>query len=134
MQHSSMVDTLRILVNKFYNEDMDMSEFTCIMEYLLPCTKKYKMEVLPILQDDENPDPATENKYVQYTIPINSDLTDEAGDVEIQFTFAKKDGENDLVRKTEKTKLTITPITEWANVRIDVFNEEMEKIITPPSA
>jgi len=139
MQHSSMVDTLRVLVDKFYTEGQDMSEFTCIMEYLLPCTKKYKMEVLEQLVEDDTPEVEDKYKdYVKYTVPINSELTEEAGDVEIQFTFAKKstdnyggDTGNDQIRKTDKTKLTITPITEWANVRIDVFNDEMEKIITP---
>ena len=141
MQHSSMVDTLRVLVKKIYNEDQDMSNFTCIMEYLLPATKKYKMEVLtPIVESD--PEVEDEYKdYVKYTVPINSELTEEAGDIEIQFTFARKMLDNyggdadDQIRKTDKTKLTITPIADWANVRIDVFDEEMEKIITPiPSA
>ena len=38
---------------------------------------------------------------------------------------------NDLIRKTDKAKITITPISPWADVRIDVFDEELEKIITP---
>ena len=140
MQHSSMVDKLRILVKKCYNEDAtDMSEFTAVMEYLLPCTKKYKMEVLKQIEiDPDTPEIEDEySDYVKYTLPINSELTAEAGDVEIQFTFAKKSTDNyggtgnDLIRKTDKAKITITPITEWADVRNDVFEKELEEIITP---
>ena len=145
VQHSSMVDKLRILVKKNYNEDFeDMSEFTAVMEYLLPRTKKYKMEVLELqpepIPSDSGATPVVVDKYAdyyKYTIPINSELTAEAGDVEIQFTFAKKKTDNcggtgeDMIRKTDKAKITITPISDWADVRNDVFEEELEKIITP---
>ena len=145
MQHSSMIDKLRILVKKSYNEEyQDMSEFTAVMEYLLPRTKKYKMEVLerqeePVVSDS-GATPEVVDKYedyYKYTIPINSELTAEAGDVEIQFTFAKKGTDNyggdgeDIIRKTGKAKITITPITEWADIRNDVFQKELDDIITP---
>ena len=72
------------------------------------------------------------DNYLKFRLPIESDFTKEAGDIEIQFTFARKDdteGENIIMRKTEKTTITIEPTTEWSNVGIDVFNKELEEIL-----
>ena len=149
VQHSSMVDSLRILVKKAYNEKYtDMSEFTAIMEYFLPQSKKHKTVVLDLLPEpvisDSGATPVVVDKYAdyyKYALPIDAELTAEAGDVEIQFTFAKKTTDNyggtgnDIIRKTDKAKITITPLSDWAEIRNDVFEKEIEEIITPiPSA
>lgn len=138
MQHSSMVDKLRILVAKSYNNEFqDMSEFTCVMEYRLPYTKKYKVEVLDRIPDD----PDVEDKYsefIKYAVPINSEITKEAGDVEIQFAFVKKAGDNyssdddNIIRRTDKTVVTISPIADWANAGMDIFEEKVDEILNPP--
>ena len=115
---------------------IDMSDFKCVMEYLLPNSKKYKMIELEKIEEkpasNSGGDYPPEDKYadyLKYRIPINSELTEEAGDVELQFTFAKKNDEEKIIRKTEKTKITVIPITEWSNVRIDVFNKELDEIL-----
>ena len=150
MQHSSGVDAFRVLVGKEYSLDpngnkVEMKDFKCVMEYLLPNSKKYQViELERIIEDEvevtsnsgaDKPQPVPESEmdnYLKFRLPIESDFTKEAGDIEIQFTFARKDdteGENIIMRKTEKTKITIEPTTEWSNVGIDVFNKELEEIL-----
>ena len=45
MQRSKLVDNLHILVNPMYKEH-NMSDFTVMMEYMLPVSKEYCSEIL----------------------------------------------------------------------------------------
>ena len=143
MQHSSSVDAFRVLVDKHYTSGIDgevisMEDFKCVMEYLLPNSKKYQVIELERMADEAPSNSGADEPispyagYLKFRLPIDSEFTEEAGDIEIQFTLAKKDGteeEKILMRKTEKTKITIEPTTEWSNVGIDVFNKELEEIL-----
>ena len=141
MQHSSSVDAFRVLVNKVYTLDLDnneveMKDFKCVMEYLLPNSKRYKVVELEKIEDEvsnsgaEPVDPFAD--YLKFRLPINSEFTNEPGDIEVQFTFAKKGEPENIIRKTDKTKITIEPTTDWSNVAIDVFNKELEEILNDP--
>lgn len=133
VQGSSMVDTVRVLVSKTYNETIkDMSEFSCMMEYILPCSKKYLVDVLvEDVPNDETIDDVYEN-YVVYKFDVDSDLTSEPGDIEVQFTFAKAaivdeygiEIEPERLRKTKKTKITIVPIAKWSDIMVEMVNSE----------
>lgn len=133
VQGSSMVDTVRVLVPKTYNETItDMSEFSCMIEYILPCSKKYLVDVLvEDVPNDENIDDVYEN-YVVYKFDIDSNFTSEPGDIEIQFTFAKAaivdeygiEIEPERLRKTKKSKITIIPIAQWSDVMVEMVNSE----------
>lgn len=123
MQRSSLVDTVQILVPKLYN-DLDMTEFSCMMEYILPCSKEYKVEVLEKSEE-------LYNECIQYFIPMDSELTSEPGDIEIQFTFAKRDengeiSKTDMIRKTGKSMITIVPISKWSDILVN-FDDETGK-------
>ena len=68
VQGSSMVDTVRVLVPKAYNETItDMSEFSCMMEYILPCSKKYLVDVL--VEDVPNSE-TVDDIYENYVVII----------------------------------------------------------------
>ena len=133
VQGSSMVDTVRVLVPKTYNETIkDMSEFSCMMEYILPCSKKYLVDVLvEDVPNNETVDDVYEN-YVVYKFDVDSDLTSEPGDIEVQFTFAKAavvdtygiEIEPERLRKTKKTKITIVPIAKWSDIMVEMVNSE----------
>lgn len=133
VQGSSMVDTVRVLVPKTYNETItDMSEFSCMMEYILPCSKKYLVDVLvedvpPVDSEDD-----VYKDYVVYKYEVDSELTSEPGDIEVQFTFAKAavvdtygiEIEPERLRKTKKTKITIVPIAKWSDIMVEMVNSE----------
>ena len=137
MQHSASVDAFRVLVDKIYTLDLDgneveMKDFKCVMEYLLPNSKKYRVIELERIEDESNSGAEPEDplaNYLKFRLPISSDFTNEPGDIEVQFTFAKKGDPENIIRKTEKTKITIEPTTEWSNVALDVFNKELEEIL-----
>ena len=113
MQHSKLVDNLHFLVDQTY-KGIPMADFTVTMEYVLPISRKYCTETLV----------KSESLYkdrLEYMLPMDTKLTKEAGDIEVQLTFTKltlnSDGSNvQQVRKTDSTIVTILPITAWSNI------------------
>ncbi len=116
MQRSKLVDDLHFLVDPVY-KGIDMSDFTVMLEYILPVSKEYKSEILS----------KSDNLYkekLEYKLPFDTNLTREAGDVQIQLTFTKltlnADGKNvQQVRKTSPTVITILPISAWSDIIAD---------------
>lgn len=113
MQRSKLVDNLHFLVEPIYKEE-NMSEYTCLMEYLPPVSKEYKTEILE--QSDEQ-----YKGMIEFKLPFDTNLTAEAGDVEVQLTFYKvemlADGTGvQRVRHTQKCSIKILPISAWSNI------------------
>lgn len=113
MQRSKLVDSLHFLVNPFYKE-IDVSDFTVCMEYILPVSKQYKSEIL-VLSEELYKD------KLEYKLPIDTKLTTEPGDIEVQLTFVKTDLDPDgnglqYVRKTSTALITIVPIAAWSDI------------------
>lgn len=113
MQRSKLVDTLHFLVEPIYKNE-DMSEYTCLMEYCPPISREPVTEVLE--QSDEQ-----YKGMLEYKLPFDTNLTAEAGDVEVQLAFYKlemfADGTGvQHVRHTQKCNIKILPITAWSNI------------------
>jgi hypothetical protein len=116
MQRSKLVDSLHFLVDPIY-KGIDMSDFTAVMEYILPVSREYMTEYLV------KPDALYKNK-LEYKLPFDTKLTQEAGKIEVQLTFIKVELDADgnpiqRVRKTSPTTITIVPISAWSNVIAD---------------
>lgn len=114
MQRSKLVDNLRFIVEPTYN-DIDMTTATVMLEYVLPVSRKYKT-VLLVLDDERY-----NGCYLQYKLPFDTDLTSEAGSLELQLTFAYVEMNYNgvgiqRVRKTSSTTIEIIPITAWSDI------------------
>lgn len=127
MCRSKLVDKLCFLVNPVY-KDSDMSKFTCLMEYILPISKKYHAEILSLSEERYE-------EFLQYFVPFDTALTSENGDIEIQLTFSNveldENGEpTQYVRKTTATTITIVPISAWSDIiPDDALNAIDQRII-----
>lgn len=113
MQRSKLVDSLHFLVDPTYKE-IDMSDFTVTMEYILPISREYVTETL--IKSD-----ALYKNKLEYKLPFDTCLTKEAGEIEIQLTFSKValdvNGNGvQQVRKTSPTTVTIVPISAWSDI------------------
>lgn len=116
MQRSKLVDSLHFLVDPIY-KGIDMTSFTAVMEYITPVSREYKTEYL--VQSD-----ALYKNKIEYKLPFDTDLTKEAGKIEVQLTFTKVEmdayGEvKQYVRKTSPTTINIIPCSAWCNVIAD---------------
>lgn len=114
MQRSKLVDELRFVVDSVYN-GIDMTTATVMMEYVLPVSRKYKSVLLVL--DDERYD----NCFLQYKLPFDTDMTNEAGSVELQLTFVYVEMNSNgvgiqRVRKTSPTTIEVIPISAWSDI------------------
>lgn len=113
MQREKLVNDIWFLVNPEYN-DNDMSLFSVMLEYVLPCSKHY--HTLDLVQDQEGYE-----EYLKYVVPLDTNLSSEPGDIELQLTFIyvglDADGNGiQKVRKTKTSKLHITPVSAWSDI------------------
>ena len=113
MERSKLVDRLHFLADPIYKET-DMSDFTVMMEYVLPISKKYKTEILE--KSDE-----LYKDMLEYKLPFDTALTSEPGDIEIQLTFVNvtldADGRNtQYVRKVGPGSIKIVAISTWSDI------------------
>ena len=114
MQREKLVNTLWFLAPQYYN-GYDMSQCTVTMRYLLPISKEFKTEILVLSNERYKED------YLKYVLPVDTCLTKEFGDIELNLTFTMLDVDDDgnvvqRVRKTDNHILHITKIPDWDSV------------------
>ena len=118
MQRSKLVDSLHFLVDPIY-KGLDMSDFTVTMEYILPVSKKYITEIL--VKSNEPYNSKINKEMLEYTLPFDTKLTREPGDIKVQLTFTKIEldeyGNNiQYVRKISETTIHITSTSAWSDI------------------
>ena len=131
MQRSKLVDSLHFLVSPTY-KGLDMTDFTVTMEYILPVSKEYVSEVL--VKSEE-----LYKEMLEYKLPFDTDLTKEAGEIEVKLTFSKVDLDadgNDIqyVRKISATSITIVPIESWCDIIPDKALDAIDQRIIKTDA
>ena len=113
VQRSKLVDDLWFLVKPTYNGH-DMSMFTVSLEYVSPVSKKYQHEILTL-------SPEKYNDYLKYVLPIDTNLTAEAGDIALQLSFLyvgfDETGEPEQrVRKVNGATIRVFSIESWSDI------------------
>ena len=113
MERSKQVDKLHFLADPTY-KGIDMSDYTVMLEYVLPISKRYKTEIL--VKSDE----LYKNK-LEYTLPFDTNLTSEPGDIELQISFVTVTMDPDgttvqHVRKVGPGVIHIVPISNWSDI------------------
>lgn len=110
MQREKLFNKLCFLVAPCYN-GYDMSQCTVTMRYLLPISREFVTETL-VLSEDRYED------YLKYVLPIDTNLSKEHGNIELNLTFTLVDIDDNgntvqRVRKTDNYLLHITQIPDW---------------------
>ena len=128
MEKSNCVNSIQIIINKLYKEQIDMTDTTAYMKYVLPVTKKIKMTQLIA-------DTTTDENHILYTIPVTANISAEPGDIEVSFTFLKlvHDEESDTttsyVRKTESGLIHITKLAQFDSYEPSEMLTELDQRI-----
>lgn len=128
MEKSNCVNSIQIIINKLYKEQIDMTDTTTYMKYVLPVTKKIKMTQLIA-------DTTTDESHILYTIPVTANISAEPGDIEVSFTFLKlvHDEESDTttsyVRKTESGLIHITKLAQFDSYEPSEMLTELDQRI-----
>lgn len=128
MEKSNCVNFIQIIINKLYKEQIDMTDTTAYMKYVLPVTKKIKMTQLIA-------DTTTDESHILYTIPVTANISAEPGDIEVSFTFLKlvHDEESDTttsyVRKTKSGLIHITKLAQFDSYEPSEMLTELDQRI-----
>ena len=125
MQRQNLVNKIVFIVDPIYN-DVDMTDATVMLEYLLPVSKKYETEILTLSNERYN------DCFLQYVLPLNTKLSSEAGKIELQLTFVKTELDEygngiQRVRKTSVTAIEIIPITAWSDIIPDAALSSLDQ-------
>ena len=113
MQRSKLVDTLHFLTSPTY-KGRNMSDFTVLLEYKLPVSQEPHSEILTL--SDE-----LYKENLEYKLPIDTSITKEAGQVEMQISFLKNEMNPDGSITQYSSKLSpcfvnIIPVSAWSNM------------------
>lgn len=131
IQREKLFNKLCFLVPPHYNGH-DMSRCTVTMRYLLPISKEFRTETL-VLSDERY------KEYLKYIVPVDTSLSKEFGDVELNLTFTMLDVDDNgnivqRVRKTENGVLHITKIPDWDSMIPDVCLAALDQRILKQDA
>lgn len=115
MQRSKLVDNLCFIVDPIYRGTHDMTNASVMLEYILPVSRKYDTVNLVCSEDRYN------DCFLQYKLPFDTNITSEAGSLEVQLTFAYVELDENgkgiqRVRKTSPTTIEIVPIAAWSDI------------------
>lgn len=129
MQREKLFNKLWFLVAPYY-KGYDMSQCTVTMRYLLPISKEFVTETLVLSEEKYE-------EYLKYVLPIDTNLSKEHGDIELNLTFTMLDVDDNgnivqRVRKTDNHKLHITKLPDWDSVipdsALSAIDQEIIKI------
>lgn len=126
MQREKLFNKIWFLVPQYYN-GYDMSQCTVTMRYLLPVSNEFRTETL-VLSDERY------QEYLKYILPVDTNLSKEHGDIELNLTFTMLDVDNNgnivqRVRKTDNHRLHITRLPNWDSVIPDSSLEALDQRI-----
>lgn len=131
MQREKLFNKLYFLVAPDYN-GYGMSQCTVTMRYLLPISKEFKTETLVLSEEKYK-------CYLKYVLPIDTNLTKEWGDIELNLTFIMVDVDDDgniiqRVRKTDNHVLHVTKLPDWDSIVPDSALSAIDQRIIVQSA
>jgi hypothetical protein len=115
MQRQKLINDIVFIVNPVYRNTHDMTKASVLLEYVLPISRKYETVYLELCEEKYN------NCFLQYRLPLDTNITSEHGAVELQLTFAyaEMDANGEIiqrVRKTSTTTIEIMPISNWSDI------------------
>lgn len=131
IQREKLFNKLWFLVAPYY-KGYDMSQCTVTMRYLLPISREFKTETLVLSEERYE-------EYLKYVLPVDTNLTKEWGNIELNLTFTMLDVDSDgnivqRVRKTTDHILNITQIPDWDSIIPDSALTALDQRIIKQSA
>lgn len=131
MQREKLFNKLWFLVAPHYN-GYDMSQCTVTMRYLLPISREFVTETLELSEERYE-------EYLKYVLPIDTNLSKEWGNIELNLTFTMVDVDDNgnvvhRVRKTDNYLLNITQLPDWDSIIPDSALSALDQRIIKQSA
>ena len=106
-QTESMVDNLHFILPKKY-KDVDLTDHTVSLKYINPANIS-KLEILVLSNNDYK------NNFLEYKLPVTTELTKFAGDITLYLTMTKYDPEinTKYVSHSSEAVIPIYPVDNY---------------------
>lgn len=116
MHRSSLIRKLRFLVDptlEVGDETIEMADLVCILEYVIPHTRRYESAILLPSQE-------LYKEKLEYILNVDTKITSVSGDVQLKLVWMKTDlladgNFKEYVRKTASTTITVLPVEQWSD-------------------
>jgi len=122
-QREKLADKIQILIPPNYGE-LDLSEFTATLKYV----DQANVPHAEILKKDAE----LYKEHIRYVLPVDTELTQYAGDITIRLTFTKTDMEarKVFVVHTGELVIKISPIKDYYSFVPDESLEFVDQIVS----
>lgn len=122
-QREKLADKIQILIPPNYGE-LDLSEFTATLKYVGQANVPH----VEILKKDAE----LYKEHIRYVLPVDTELTQYAGDITIRLTFTKTDMEarKVFVVHTGELVIKISPLKDYYSFVPDESLEFVDQIVS----
>ncbi len=122
-QREKLADKIQILIPPNYGE-LDLSEFTATLKYV----DQANVPHAEILKKDAE----LYKDHIRYVLPVDTELTQYAGDITIRLTFTKTDMEvkKVFVVHTGELVIKISPLKDYYSFVPDESLEFVDQIVS----
>ena len=122
-QREKLADKIQILIPPNYGE-LDLSEFTATLKYVDQANVPHA-EILPKDKD-------LYKEHIRYVLPVDTNLTQYAGDIAIRITLQKNDMEvrKTYVVHTGELIINISPLKDYYAFVPDESLEFVDQIVS----
>lgn len=122
-QREKLADKIQILIPPNYGE-LDLSEFTATLKYV----DQANVPHAEILKKDTE----LYKEHIRYVLPVDTELTQYAGDITIRLTFTKTDMEvkKVFVVHTGELVIKISPLKDYYSFVPDESLEFVDQIVS----
>ena len=122
-QREKLADKIQILIHPNYGE-LDLNEFTATLKYV----DQANVPHAEILKKDAE----LYKEHIRYVLPVDTELTQYAGDITIRLTFTKTDMEvkKVFVVHTGELVIKISPLKDYYSFVPDESLEFVDQIVS----
>lgn len=122
-QREKLADKIQILIPPNYGE-LDLNEFTATLKYM----DQANVPHAEILKKDAE----LYKEHIRYVLPVDTELTQYAGDITIRLTFTKTDMEvkKVFVVHTGELVIKISPLKDYYSFVPDESLEFVDQIVS----
>lgn len=122
-QREKLADKIQILIPPNYGE-LDLNEFTATLKYV----DQANVPHAEILKKDAE----LYKEHIRYVLPVDTELTQYAGDITIRLTFTKTDMEEKkvFVVHTGELVIKISPLKDYYSFVPDESLEFVDQIVS----
>ena len=104
-QTDSLMDNVHFFIPKQF-KDVDLTDFAITLKYINPANVS-KIEILNLSNDNYS------ENYMEYVLPVTTELTSISGDIKLYLTFMKVDDNKKYIGHSSELTISVSPVSDY---------------------